>query len=88
MGVCKGKAKVTDSAGTYKVYKGEFYIIPDLEYDLYLRHLWLREQNPDFDWKAGTWRYRIEAESLAKGLVEEMFEDTDEDKPVYIAAYI
>ena len=49
-GLCGDKIQVVDFTGTKRVFWEQFYIVSDLEFDIYLGYLWLWEQNPQFNW--------------------------------------
>ena len=86
--LCSDKVQVVDSTDTKRVFQEQFYIVPDLEFNVYLEYLWLQEQNPQFNWVTQMWHHHIHNDFLIQELMLKDFKDIDENKPVFIAACV
>jgi hypothetical protein len=66
----------TDDAGESHT-KGQRYLAANIEgFELILGFDWLQEVNPEVDWAAGTWRYRLASEPRVKTIsVKELMEE-------------
>ena len=81
---CLSKICIKNSAKIVKVFQRLFYVMFNLNFDIYLKCLWLCKQNPQFNWIMHSWHYHIITESFLKNFILKNLQNDEKDKSCFI----